>query len=240
MRDISLNIYCTECKKFETGDMFYSRFYKKVNRTHQNMTSYEGVCKECLIKEYQASLENFNGDLYKAIDYICAKYDLPFEEELVGNKQGEDLSKTKIFQNYIRVINSLPQYSKGVYTQTTKTIKADVIVAGKLNINDSDIDFINKDIKKIKENILKCESPNEHGKWMNSLREALLLKKEIENNIECSIKRMKLNKDDIILLKQNEKCSNVFMKSQIEHIKSIVENRIIVLYPSIDMNILGK
>ena len=165
-------IYCTECKSVKKESKFYQRVISACYNENNNLT---GICKECLIAEFQSALENFKGNVIDSIDYICSKYNLPFVRKLILTyREGE--SGTKAFKEYMRSISSLPQYRGMRYEKGDKEKEVEY---------KSDIDFLEEDIKSLRMKIVKAlehDDVNAHGKWMNSLREACRLKSDLERD----------------------------------------------------------
>lgn len=151
---------CRECKK----ELNYSN----------NFYSGMRICKNCLhceLIQLACKLE-----LRESMMILCGKYDLYFDINLLKGSASETLGA------YMRQINSLPQYR-------SKRFKDSVF--NKEDNKDSDvdtekmstIDFLDMDIEKVKKNILKSVndgSVNEHGKWLQSLRDAVRLKQDLE------------------------------------------------------------
>jgi len=232
-------VYCTECSETKSENEFYKRFIKTGSYGVKNafyvfntLERVQGICKECLIKEFQASLENFKGDVKEAIKYICSKYDLPYDKQLIKN----NTSKTGELKNYIRTISSLKQYEyKGFvehYHEPENKID-----------NMSDVEFLERDIENIKikmSDSLDRDDVNAHSKWMNSLRDALQLKDKLENNIGYSVKKLDLKDNDIIVLNADRECDLNKIEFEVNHVKEIVNNKVITVLPNIEMSILSK
>lgn len=240
MKKEKLNeVYCWECKKYKPKEDFYKRFIE-IN-AHDMMRGGEiwgslkyehGICKECLIKEFQASLENFKGDVKEAIKYICSKYDLPYDIKLIKN----NTSKTGELKNYIRTISSLKQYEYKGFVEHYHEPK-------NKTENMSDIEFLERDIESIKikmSDSLDRDDVNAYGKWMNSLRDALQLKDKLENNIGYSVKKLDLKDNDIIVLNADRECDLNKIEFEVNHVKEIVNNKVITVLPNIEMSILSK
>jgi hypothetical protein len=170
-----MSIYCTECKQGKNEKDFYKRFTKdnKSDVKYQEKviatvsTNKFGICKDCLIKEVINNYKLNKGDYYKTLEDICKKYNLPFIESIVWKfHKNESMENIKqMFDNYIKDV---------MYLESTEEEK-------------SDIDFINDDIKELKvkiSNALQKDDINAHGKWMNSLRDALELRDKLQGNIE--------------------------------------------------------
>lgn len=172
-----MDIYCTECQTRKDEKEFYSRFVKddtfdvtehKVVVATIHDTNAKGICKECLIEKFTHTYKLFNNNFERTLKVMCEDYNLPFVVSLISLHN--DVNYIERLKLYIKDISSLPQYKNMTYfVQKEK----------------SDIDFLNDDIKGVKEHIeysLKQGSVNEHNKWLNSLREALELKDKLENS----------------------------------------------------------
>ena len=89
-------------------------------------------------------------------------------------------------------------------------------------------------------NSFKKDDVNAHGKWINSLRDALQLKDKLENNIGYSVKKLDLKDNDIIVLNADRECDLNKIEFEVNHVKEIVNNKIITVLPNIEMSILSK
>lgn len=120
-------------------------------------------------------------DAIVGIFAICKKHDLYYDYNLINSLSSE--SKGFILKEYMKCLNSLPQY-EGLEFKDSFNNKS------KNELEKTDLDFINYDIEKIKTNIGNAVirgDANLHGKWLNSLREALELKDKLENKDEIPI-----------------------------------------------------
>lgn len=235
-------VLCTECAETKLENEFYKRFIEteshEIKNTSCVFVKYQGVCKECLIKEFQASLENFKGDVKEAIKYICSKYDLPYDEQLIKN----NTSKTGELKNYIKDISILKQYENKGFDDECTIVKNKELSSKDIAELDA-IDFLELDIKNIKIkmiNSLKKDDVNAHGKWMNSLRDALQLKDKLESNIGYSVKKLDLKDNDIIVLNMDNECTLDKIEFEVSHINELVNNKIITVLPNIEMSILSR
>lgn len=120
-------------------------------------------------------------DAIVGIFAICKKHDLYYDYNLINSLSSE--SNGFILKKYIRCLNSFPQY-EGLEFKDSFNNKS------KNKLEKTDSDFINEDIEKIKGNIASASTRgdvNLHGKWLNSLREALELKDKLENKNEIPV-----------------------------------------------------
>jgi hypothetical protein len=151
-------VYCKACKKDKAEHNFYKGFDE---------------CKDCI----GDSLNKFSKEVaYVKVKELLHKNNYTINQELLddiffGNKD-EYRGKNNIgrLSEYLKKINSLQQYIDYRY----KAIEEEL----------SDLEFLNEDIKKVKEHIqhtLKDHDVNAHGKWLNSLRDAIELRDKLEN-----------------------------------------------------------
>lgn len=120
-------------------------------------------------------------DVIIGIFAICKKHDLYYDYNLINSLSSE--SKGFILKEYMKCLNSLPQY-EGLEFKDSFNNKS------KNELEKTDLDFISYDIEKIKTNIGNAVirgDANLHGKWLNSLREALELKDKLENKDKIPI-----------------------------------------------------
>lgn len=181
--------WCNECKSAKDSGEFYTRL---VDLSYEKLTKYDtdattivssaidsknnGICKKCLTDKYFNYLNENKGNIGRSIYFLCKEYNLPFDGKII--KDGVSCSQS--LRDYIRQISSLPQYKNVGFED--KIIETGLDLASK-NIELSDIDFINEDIKRIKENIVSALDKNDinsHGKWLNSLRDALELRDRLQ------------------------------------------------------------
>jgi len=174
-----MKVYCTECQENKDESEFYKRFIKteikqvKEPRSNDIVMSWnitQGICKDCLIKKFTHTYKLFDENFEKTLKAMCEDYDLPFIVSLVSIHN--DVNFIERLKFYIKDIHCLKQYQTMTYLESV----------GKKE--KSDIDFINEDIKQLKNNIEKAiqkEDFNAHNKWMNSLRDALELRDKLED-----------------------------------------------------------
>lgn len=114
-------------------------------------------------------------DVIVGIFAICKKHDLYYDYNLINSLVSE--SKKFILEEYIKCLNSFPQYEGLEFKDSFNN-------RSKNKLEKTNLDFVNYDIEKIKTNIENAVirgDVNLHGKWLNSLREALELKDKLEN-----------------------------------------------------------
>lgn len=154
---------CQICKKEQQEKYFYEGFNK---------------CRDC-IKDYLNVLTT--ADAYQSAKILLKESNYIENEKLLFdvffecNSEWRDLDNISKFSTYLKMVNSLPQYKE--YGCNQKVI----------NEEKSDIDFINDDILMVKRNMKKATFQNDanaHGKWMNSLRDAFLLRERLESTIK--------------------------------------------------------
>jgi len=178
-----MGIKCQECKQ-ERCD---SNFYKIIRQRKNNKGVYTSyiICKDCIMKEY---IDNSEGDFSKGLIYICEKYNVYYDINLVNSISSNEIPDFKnLFKQYIRYISCMLQYNGLKYKDsvfTSNIIVEEIIDSGRPLESEekTDIDFINDDIKMIKRNMKNATFKNDanaHGKWMNSLRDALELRENL-------------------------------------------------------------
>lgn len=155
---------CKICKKEKTEQNFYKGFTE---------------CKDCLgnYLNGKSTTQGFEviKDLLHDNNYIINQellHDIFFNDR----DEYRDSNNIGKLSDYLRKINSLPQY---------KEYKYKIVAEEK-----SDIDFINDDIEQLKKNIQKSLDNydfNAHNKWMNSLRDAIELRDKLQGNKEYVI-----------------------------------------------------
>jgi predicted ATPase len=150
-------MYCKTCRKEKVEQSFYRGFTE---------------CKDCV----GDSLNKFSNE----VGHVKSKELLHKNNYIINQELLDDIffgdkdeyrgkSNSNKLSEYLRKINSLPQYKEYKYRVVTE--------------EKSDIDFINDDIKQLKKNIqnaLDNHDYNTHGKWMNSLRDALELRCKLQ------------------------------------------------------------
>jgi hypothetical protein len=153
-----MKMKCQKCEYERSEQYFYKGFTE---------------CRDC-IKNYLDSQP-----LEKA--FISAKELLEeanylVNEELLlniffgGSEQYRGLKAGSMLGEYLKKINTMPQFEKYRYNQKSETKEK------------SDIYFINDDIKQLKKNIEKAIQNNDfnsHNKWMNCLRDALEIRDKL-------------------------------------------------------------
>jgi hypothetical protein len=148
------SLKCEKC----TAIQLENNFYKPLKKYK--------ICKDCFNQEFMFQYRGiFDTDFGATIEWMCKEYNLPFVQELIYYHEDVLNIKEKL-ECYMNDISLLPMYQK---TDEIKT--------------KSDIDFINDDIKELKIKISKSlekDDSNAHGKWINSLREALELREKLQ------------------------------------------------------------
>ncbi|NRU52540.1 hypothetical protein [Clostridium beijerinckii] len=158
---------------------------KKCGYERSEQYFYKGFteCRDC-IQDYLNSqpLEKAfitTKELLEKANYIV-------NEQLLVNiffgelEQYRGLKTGNMLGEYLKRVNTMPQFEKYRYNQKV------------INEEKSDIDFLDDDIMRIKKNMKQSTFQNDanaHGKWMNSLRDALELKEKLllkENKVSIS------------------------------------------------------
>jgi hypothetical protein len=213
----NIQIWCNECHKPKRSEEFYSRLveigYKEELIYKDNANEIcgkstekrsNGICKECLMNKYFKYLDDNNGDIKKSIYKLCKEYDLPYDNKHIDNLCKSTESCSGVLKTYIKNISSLSHYERGfeecvvhlgeIGTEASIKLTSEYKNTWNNSLKDleekSDIDFINDDIKRIKIHIQKAlenDDVNQHGKWLNSLRDALELRNKLEGKHEICI-----------------------------------------------------
>jgi hypothetical protein len=198
MKDKEKAIQCKKCE----GVQLENNFYKPLKKNR--------ICKDCLCKEFIFQYNGiYDNDFGATIEWMCKEYNLPFVQELIYYHENVLNIKDKL-ECYMNDISLLPMYQNKIITKEK-----------------SDIDFINEDIKGVKEHIeysLKQHDFNSHNKWLNSLRDALELREKLQgnNNNTFNIKIHEIRTDSFdeiiqaIQQSQANQIGNSFNKTSID------------------------
>ena len=198
-------IKCNYCKEQKKDYNFYKIVYQKLNHDTNKYEDFN-ICKSCFL-EYFFSIEN--NDFCIDLKNLCKEFNMVFDIKLFNiiNNKRENL-KSKLLE-YIKCISSLKQYYGKEYRDSIFVDSRDNNKSEK----NSDLDFINYDIEKIKKNIESASNrgdANLHGKWLNSLRDAIELRNKLENTNNIPINNTivvnkNINEDDIKNIIKNMK-----------------------------------
>lgn len=216
-------MYCKRCKKDKPKEL---NFYKGFD-----------VCKDCL-SEY---LNDFTKEqAFEKVKELLHENNYIINQELLNDiffsEKDEYRGRNNIgrLSEYLKRINSLPQYKDYRYKV--------------INEEKSDIEFINDDIKGVKEHIeysLKQHNVNEHNKWLNSLRDAFLLRERLESTVKPTydlyfdVERAGSESNCIIYYKGQVHNLRKFNSSYIsEYINKLCEGDNVAIYG--DINGLGR
>jgi hypothetical protein len=183
-------ITCKECNIHKSITKFYKVIKEKlIDNKYQPFV----ICKDCIKKEYLSEYEKVNNDFRQTLIIMCTKYNLYYDENLMQSSKDSNIEDGwNLFQQYIKCVSSLFQYQKLKYKDSiflAKDIKPEDINTDNTIIikEKTDIEFINDDIKGIKNHIeysLKQHDHNAHNKWMNCLRDAIELRDKLQGNKE--------------------------------------------------------
>lgn len=187
---------------------------KICNTEKENKYSYKGFnyCKECISKSLNSKTSMYDAQMFckqvlEDSNYIVNNellYDIFFNDNGIDEYRG--LKNDSKLSLYLKKINSLPQYSIYGYKEEQK-----------INKEKSDIDFINEDINKLKQNIEKSIRNNDfnaHNKWMNCLRDAIELREKLQGNKESIINIGTIMvKDEFDISKLTEELNKIARKS---------------------------
>ena len=183
-------MYCKACKKEKDKTNFYQGFDK---------------CKKCL-EEY---LNGFSNEVACVkVKELLYNYNYIINQELLDDIFFSDkdtyrgISNASKLLEYLKMINSLPQYKDYRYRV--------------VNEDESDIDFINKDIEGLKERIKLAINHNDfnaHNKWMNCLRDAIELRERLQGVKENIINIGTIMvKDEVDINKLTEELTKIVKK----------------------------
>jgi hypothetical protein len=189
----TIKFKCDECEEKVSENKFYRIITEKLNPKVGEYEPYR-ICKECLIKDWSFGITDIDDSLKikDKIHYMCKKYNLYYSDSVVDSAISESLTENnsenhyKEFSTYLRIISSLRQYN-GLKFKDSIYINDNAKPIEQESKEKSDIDFINDDIKGVKYHIeysLKQHNVNEHNKWLNSLRDAFLLRERLESTIK--------------------------------------------------------
>lgn len=160
---------------------------KICNTEKENKYFYKGFiyCKECISKSLNSKTSiyealTFCKQVLEDSNYIVNDellYEIFFNDNSIDEYRG--LKNDSKLSLYLKKINSLPQYNTYRYKEEQK-----------MNKDESDIDFINKDIEGIKGHLkiaMRTHDFNAHNKWMNCLRDAIELRERLQGGSKYTI-----------------------------------------------------
>lgn len=180
-------IKCDACESYKGVYNFYKIITERKNLETGEYEQYS-VCKNCIETEYLNYIKDYkySGADASAIKYICEKYNIYYDLNIVNSICKENCNDKYKLGKYFKEINSLKQYKDKKYKDSILTRRE----LKQKKVEDwNDLEFLNIDIKNIKINMLNSidkEDFNAHNKWMNSLRDALELREKLlskENKI---------------------------------------------------------
>lgn len=136
---------CLRCGKVKQQGKDASRpeFYESDSELYSNLKSLP-ICKNCVEKLYAEQLDKYS-DIKKAIEVLCIKLDIYYDENLIASAIDEaKIRNSNAFRIYVVRVNSLQQYKSrrtfdfDNYFQNKKVVVDEVTKPKKIKVNDND------------------------------------------------------------------------------------------------------